>query len=197
MSNLHLFQLINALPGLSPQQLLLATLMASWLIVLAPITMAVAWVRADQAARLDLLQILLAAGLALTLAEAITLVWPQPRPFALHLGTQYLEPSSRPGLPSDHVTLFWSLALATLRTRKFARWGFPLLAVGLLVGWSRIYLGLHFPLDIAAAWPVAWVGTMLAGALHKPLTPIWIRLLTLHDRWVILLRCRISSHRKN
>lgn len=196
MSNLYLFQLINAPPGLSYQQLLLATLMARWLIVLAPIAMAVAWVRADQAARLDLLQILLAAGLALVLAEAITFVWPQPRPFALHVGTQYLEPSQRPGLPSDHVTLFWSLALATLRTRKFALWGFPLLAVGLLVGWSRIYLGLHFPLDIAAALPVAWAGTMLAGALRKPLTPTCTRMLMLHDRWVLLLRGRIRAQRK-
>ena len=188
MSNLHLFQLINASPGLSPQQLLLATLIARWLIVLAPIVMTVAWVRADQAARLDLLQILLAAGLALVLAEAITFVWPQPRPFALHVGTQYLEPSHRPGLPSDHVTLFWSLALGTLRTRKFA--------VGLLVGWSRIYLGLHFPLDIAAALPVAWAGTMAAGVLRKPLTPTSMRLLTLHDRWGLLLRSRIRARRK-
>ena len=196
MSNLHLFQLINASPGLSPQQLLLATLIARWLIVLAPIVMTVAWVRADQAARLDLLQILLAAGLALVLAEAITFVWPQPRPFALHVGTQYHEPSHRPGLPSDHVTLFWSLALATLRTRKYALWGFPLLAVGLLVGWSRIYLGLHFPLDIGAALPVAWAGTMLAVALRKPLTPTCMRMLMLHDRWVLLLRGRIRAHRK-
>ena len=196
MSNLHLFQLINASPGLSPQQLLLATLIARWLIVLAPVAMAVAWVRADQAARLDLLQILLAAGLALVLAEAITFVWPQPRPFAFHVGTQYLEPSQRPGLPSDHVTLFWSLALGTLRTRKFALWGFPLLAVGLLVGWSRIYLGLHFPLDIAAALPVAWAGTMLADALRKPLTPTCMRMLMLHDRWVLLLRGRIRARRK-
>lgn len=196
MSNLHLFQLINATPGLTHQQLLLATLMANWLIILVPLALAVAWVRADQIARLDLLQVLLAAGLALVLAEAVTFVWPQPRPFALHVGTQYLEPSLRPGLPSDHVTLFWSFALAALSTRKFALWGFPLLAVGLLVGWSRVYLGLHFPLDIAAALPVAWAGTMVAGALRRPLTPIGMRMLMVHDRWVILLRCRLGSHRK-
>lgn len=181
MSNLHLFQLINAPPGLSYQHLLPATLMASWLIVLVPITMAIAWFRADQSARLDLLQILLAGCLALVLAETITFAWPQPRPFALHIGTQYLEPSLRPGLPSDHVTVFWSLALATLRTRKFALWGFPLLAVGLLVGWSRIYLGLHFPLDIAAALPVSWAGTILSGTLHKRLIPVYTRMLMLYD----------------
>ena len=57
-------------------------------------------------------------------------------------------------------------------------------------------LGLHFPLDIAAALPVAWAGTMAAGVLRKPLTPTSMRLLTLHDRWGLLLRSRIRARRK-
>lgn len=196
MNNLHLFQLINASPGLSHQQVLLATLLANWLIVLVPIAMVVGWVRGDQVARLDLLQILLAVGLALGLAQVITHAWPQPRPFAMHLGTQYLAHSADPGLPSDHVTVLWSLALATLRSRKFALWGFPLLAIGLVVGWSRVYLGVHFPLDVAAALPVAWAATMVAGLLRKPMQPIYRRILWLHDRWVNLLMGRIRSLRK-
>lgn len=71
-----------------------------------------------------------------------------------------------------------------------------MLAVGLLVGWSRIYLGVHFPLDIAAALPVAWAGTMAAGVLCKPLMPVYARLLSLHDRWMVLLREWIRARRK-
>lgn len=197
MTNLHLFQLINAPPGLSHQQLLWATLLASWLIVLVPITMAVGWVRGDHAARLDLVQMLVAVGLALLLAQVVTLIWPQPRPFAVHVGTQYLDHGTDPGLPSDHVTVFWTLALASLRSRRFALWGFPLLAVGLVVGWSRIYLGVHFPMDIAAALPVAWAGTMAAGVLRKPLMPLYAGMLSLHDRWLGLLRDWMRALRKN
>jgi undecaprenyl-diphosphatase len=75
-------------------------------------------------------------------------------------------------------------------------WGFPLLAVGLVVGWSRIYLGVHSPLDIAAALPVAWAGTMVAGALRKPLMPLYLQMLSLHDRWLGLLRDRMRALRK-
>jgi undecaprenyl-diphosphatase len=196
MSNLHFFELINAAPGMSHHRLLMATLLASWLIALVPIAWVLAWVRGDEAARLDLLQIMLSVALALVLAQGVALVWPQPRPLALHLGTQYLDHGSDPGLPSDHVTVFWSLALSALRSRRFALWGFPLLAVGLLVGWSRIYLGVQFPLDIAAALPVAWAGTMAAGALRKPLMPFWARMLLLHDRWAGQLRDRIRALRK-
>lgn len=197
MTNLHLFQLINAPPGLSHQQLLWATLLASWLIVLVPITMAVGWVRGDHAARLDLVQMLVAVGLTLLLAQVVTLIWPQPRPFAVHVGTQYLDHGTDPSLPSDHVTVFWTLALASLRSRRFALWGFPLLAVGLVVGWSRIYLGVHFPMDIAAALPVAWAGTMAAGVLRKPLMPLYAGMLSLHDRWLGLLRDWMRALRKN
>ncbi len=197
MTNLHFYQLINASPGLSQQQVLLATLLANWLIVLVPIVMVLAWIRGDQAARLDLLQILLAVGLALGLAQVITHVWPQPRPFAMHLGTQYLAHSVDPGLPSDHVTVLWSLALASLRSRKFALWGFPLLAIGLVVGWSRVYLGVHFPLDIAAALPVAWAGTMVASVLRNPIQPVYARVLSLHDRCTSLLLGLVRALRKS
>lgn len=196
MTNLHFFQLINAPPGMSHQQLLWANLLASWTIVLVPITMAIGWVRGDRATRFEVVQMLLAVGLALSLAQVIAIFWPQPRPFALHVGTQYLDHITDPGLPSDHVTVFWTLALACLRTRRFGLWGFPLLAVGLMVGWSRIYLGVHFPMDIAAALPVAWVGTMASGILRKPLMPIIARMLALHDSRLGLLLGWIRALRK-
>ena len=87
-------------------------------------------------------------------------------------------------MPSDHVTVFWSLALATLGTRRFAAWGFTLLIAGLLVGWSRIYLGVHFPYDVAAALPVAALGALASRLLQAPLRPIMTRILYAHDEFL-------------
>ncbi len=182
MNNLHVFQLINASPGLDPLRLAAATVLARWAIVLIPVALTAAWIRGDHAARRELLQCLLAVGLALGVAQVVSHVWPQPRPFALHLGTQYLDHGPDPGLPSDHVVVFWSLALAQLRTRRYAIWGFPLLALGLLVGWSRVYLGVHFPLDVMAALPVAWAGAVAARRLQAPVLPLVARILYAYDR---------------
>ena len=182
MDNVHLFQLINAAPGLGLVQRSMATALAEWAIYLVPLTMVIGWYRGDQTARRELLQMLLAALIALGFAQIVTHVWPQPRPFALHLGTQYLDHGSDPGLPSDHVTVFWSLALAALATRRFAVWGFPLLAIGLLVGWARVYLGVHFPFDILGALPVALAGTVVAHGLKMPAAPVFAWILSLYDR---------------
>ncbi len=180
--NLHLFELINAAPGLGSVPLAIATTVADWLIYLIPLAMTVAWIRSDRLARRELFQMLLAVLVALWLAKVASQLWPQPRPFALHLGTQHLPHANDPGMPSDHVTVIWSLACAAFSTRRFAVWGLPLLTAGLLVGWSRVYLGVHFPFDVFAALPVAIAGAAAAYALRRRARPVFARVLLLYDR---------------
>lgn len=182
MGNIHLYQLINASPGIGPLRLAIAMAVAQWLIYALPVAMIVAWARADLVTRRELLNILMAAMLSLALAQLVGFVWPQPRPAALHLGIQYLQHAADPGLPSDHVTVFWSLGIAALMTRRLAIWGLPLLALGLIVGWSRVYLGVHFPLDVLAALPVAVAGAAAASALRRPTMPLVGRLLYACER---------------
>jgi undecaprenyl-diphosphatase len=195
MNNLHLFELINAPPGLGPLRLGFAMLIARWVIYLVPLVIAFAWLRGDRSARRDLLHIVLAALLALGFAQIVAHAWPQPRPFALHVGMQYLDHTNDPGLPSDHVTVFWSVALAALASQRFALWSLPTLALGLVVGWSRVYLGVHFPFDVAAALPVALAGAAAAVHLRAPLRPVFERLLALYDRLANSLRTRLHPSR--
>ncbi len=182
MTNLHLFELINAAPGLDHMRLAWAVALADWTIYLVPVAMTVAWVRGDETARGELLRMLLSTLIALWIAQVITHLWPQPRPFALHLGTQYLAHADDPGLPSDHVTVLWTLALAAFGAKRFAVWGLPLLTLGLLVGWSRVYLGVHFPFDVLAAFPVAAAGAVAAYALRQPVKPTISSILALYHR---------------
>ena len=68
--------------------------------------------------------------------------------------------------------------------------------MGLVVGWSRIYLGVHFPFDIMAALPVALVGSVAASVLRKPSRPAVARILRLYDRFIDLARDRLRPTRK-
>ena len=70
------------------------------------------------------------------------------------------QPAHGTSFPSSHtaVTLAVAIALAPFLARPFAAAG---IGYAVLVGWSRVYLGVHYPLDVLAG---AGIG-MAAGGL--------------------------------
>jgi undecaprenyl-diphosphatase len=63
--------------------------------------------------------------------------------------------------PSGHAAT--SFAAATILAFAFPRLALPLLVLALAVGFSRIYVGVHYPLDIAGG---ALIGVVVAIALR-------------------------------
>ena len=64
--------------------------------------------------------------------------------------------------PSDHLTLLWAVAFSFLMHRSPRLAGIALALLGLPVAWARIYLGVHFPLDMVGAALVAVLSAWLA-----------------------------------
>jgi membrane-associated phospholipid phosphatase len=80
----------------------------------------------------------------------------QPRPFVLQPGINLVEATGY-GLPSGHsqsaVVIWGTLAL---RIKKAWIW-IVAVSLMLLIGVSRIYLGVHFPTDVLAGWAIGAV----------------------------------------
>ena len=87
----------------------------------------------------------------------------QPRPFILEPGLNLIEASGY-GLPSGHAQgslVFFGMLALLIRKRWFTVIAMILI---LLIAFSRVYLGVHFPTDILGGW---FLGGWLLFGYHK------------------------------
>ena len=173
--NQSLFLLINAPAHPAAAVLVLAKLCAKYLILLMPLTLLVGWLRGTEGTRKLMLEAAVCAVLALLIAQVIGLVWPHPRPFMIGLGHQFLPHVADSSFPSDHLTLMWSVGFSLLLHAESRAAGALLALLGLPAAWARIYLGVHFPLDMAGAAVVvassAWLCLRQAHWVVVPVLP--------------------------
>lgn len=178
--NRHLFLLLNAPLDPPAGLLLLSRFLADDVVVLAAALIAALWVWGRHNGRAALV----GAGCALLTAAlfntAIGALWLHPRPFMAGLGHQLIPHAPDPSFLSDHATFMWTIGLSLLLRGSWQRLGWGMMAFGAGVAWARIYLGVHFPLDMAGALLVAATASLLVLPLRhrvdRMLTPAIVRL---------------------
>jgi undecaprenyl-diphosphatase len=91
-----------------------------------------------------------------------------------------ISPEDTFSFPSGHAMGSMTLAAAIVLLAWPTRWRWPALALAaafvVLVGYSRVYLGVHFPSDILAGWmaAMAWVVGVYLVLFHTTAPP-WKR----------------------
>ncbi len=153
--NQTLFLLLNAAPDASGLVIEIARMLASGLIWIVPLGMILGWLRGSTATRHALVAATVSGLAALLINQLIGLLWYHPRPLEAGIGRVLIFHVRDSSFPSDHLTLIWAVAFSLLLHERLRAAGWTLVLFGVPVAWARIYLGVHFPLDMLGAALVA------------------------------------------
>lgn len=99
----------------------------------------------------------------------------QPRPFHIDPAVGIIDETGY-GMPSNHAQAT-TVIFGVLAHRIGRRWGWITAGlVALLVGFSRIYLGVHFPLQVLLGWTIGilflWFYISYAGTIENRLAQL-------------------------
>ncbi len=108
-------------------------------------------------------RILWAMAIAWVIARLGQQLFPMPRPFVVGVGTPWMVHGGSPGFPSSHASVAFAFAFAMAASSSRAVVGLVALLLACMVAWSRVCLGLHFPIDVVAGAAVGMVAGWLSG----------------------------------
>lgn len=106
---------------------------------------------------------ILAAAIGFILTKLAGVIYFDPRPFVIHNFTPLISHEADNGFPSDHTAFTMIIALIIYQFNRRA--GFWLMIISLLIGFSRMYAGLHSSVDILGSIIIAIVTILITNYL--------------------------------
>lgn len=152
--NLYLFHLLNAPDQASPFMVHYAIFVANDLIYLLILIFAIMWLRGNNQIKKQILKAFIFTCITLSISQLISHFFYSPRPFVMEVGQTLIQHKPTGSFPSNHMTILSSIAFAYYFSAQ-RQVGKLLIAVACLVAWSRVYVGVHFPIDMFGAFFLA------------------------------------------
>lgn len=153
--NLSLFSWINASPEATNTSIHFAIFIANDLLYCMILLFAWFWLRGNYDTKKQILKAFIFTSIAILISQCISHVYYHPRPFVMEVGRTLIYHAPNGSFPSDHMLIFSSIAFSYLFSAQ-RKLGIFLLIMAWLVAWSRVYLGVHFPLDMLGAFLLAF-----------------------------------------
>lgn len=164
------FQLINQFAGKLGLLDSLMVGLAQYGVLLLALPLLYMWFKGDTGAKKAALLSLLSMAIALLINQIIGHIYFRPRPFTAHSVTQLIDHSADSSFPSDHTS--FAFGIAWLIMFKDRRIGTFALLIGVLVGISRVFVGVHYPGDVLAGALVGLVAAVFVWKLRAVLDPV-------------------------
>ena len=123
---------------------------------------------------------LASAALGLLAGQVITHLWARERPYVAHPDETLLlgHPSHEPSFPSDHAVAAFAIALSVALIGG-RRMGALFLAAATVIGVTRVFVGLHYPGDVAGG---ALIGSASALVVFFASDSHWVPLVRVLSR---------------
>lgn len=177
--NLSLFSWINVSPEASNASINFAIFIANDLLYCMIALFAWFWLRGDYQIKKQILKAFIFTSIVIFISQCISHIYYHPRPFVMDVGRTLIDHSPNGSFPSDHMLIFSSIAFSYFFS-TYRKLGIFLIMLAWLVAWSRIYVGVHFPLDMLGAF-------VLAFALNLFGLTLWNRYKEKLMEWVLTL----------
>jgi undecaprenyl-diphosphatase len=164
--NTKLFLILNAASTADPWIVHFAFLLAQDLVYVGPVPVACLWIWGSLRRRGELVAVGGGLLLALAISTVISAFSYHPRPFMIGVGNALMPHNAETSFPSDHATFLWTLGLGLIATGAPRRWGALIVVLGALTAWARVYLGVHWPLDMLGSFVIACVCAAFAVTIR-------------------------------
>jgi undecaprenyl-diphosphatase len=135
------------------------------------------------------------AVLGLAANALLSKAWYDPRPFVTHPSQTLLLVRHAPdnGFPSEHATVAFAIAFAVVAFSRPV--GAALLLAAAAIALDRIFVGVHYPADVAASLLVGLGSALLVTTVGRPYVIRIVRMISpITDPLVSLLHRPIVRH---